>query len=64
MDDLNNEIKRFLSVYSKQNTSETNLEITFGHSLGKYIFDTHVSNKYWKKICDRLERNGEYTVRR
>lgn len=64
MDDLNNEIKRFLSVYSKQNTSESNLEITVGHSLGKYIFDTHVSNKYWKKICDRLERNGEYTVRR
>ncbi len=64
MEHLNNELKRFLSIYSKRNTNESNLEISIGNSLGKYIFDTNVSNKYWKKICNKLEGNGEYTVRR
>ena len=63
METLSNEIKRYLSIYSK-NTGENNLEISIGNSLGKYIFDTNVSNKYWKKIRNIIEDRGEYTVQK
>ena len=46
MDTLSCEIKRFLSLYNK-NTTDNNLEISIDIT-GKYIFDTNVSNKYWK----------------
>ena len=63
MDTLSNEIKRYLSIYSK-NTVETSLDISIGHSLGKYIFDTHVSNKYWKRVYDTIEERHEYNSRK
>ncbi len=63
MDTLSNEIKRYLSIYSK-NTVETSLDISIGNSLGKYIFDTNVSNKYWKKIHNLIEERGEFMVKK
>ena len=46
METLSDEIKKFLSLYSKMNTNENSMEISVGNSLGKYIFDTNVSNHH------------------
>lgn len=62
MDTLSGEIKRYQSMYAKNNNY--NFEITIGNSLGKYIFDTHVSNKYWMGIQQKLEGGGDYKARR
>jgi len=64
MDALSSEIKRYLSIYNKNTTTDNNLEISFGKSLGKYIFDTNVSNKYWKKVYNMLEKKGDFTLRK
>ena len=62
MDTLSGEIKRYQSVYTKN--TNYNFEITIGNSLGKYIFDTHVSNKYWMGIQRKLEHAGDYKAQR
>ena len=64
METLSDEIKKFLSLYSKMNTNENSMEISVGNSLGKYIFDTNVSNKYWKKVYNMLEEKGDYNIRK
>lgn len=64
MDTLSSELKRYLSIYNKTTTNENSLEISIGKSLGKYIFDTNVSNKYWKKIYNLLGNKGEFSVRK
>ena len=64
METLSDEIKKFLSLYSKMNTNENSMEISVGNSLGKYIFDTNVSNKYWKGIQKRIESANDYTIKK
>ena len=64
MDTLSSEIKRYLSIYNKSTINDNSLEISIGKSLGKYIFDTNVSNKYWKKIYNLLGNKGEFSARK
>tara|TARA_B100000035_G_C20910572_1_gene513774 strand:- start:116 stop:745 length:630 start_codon:yes stop_codon:yes gene_type:complete len=63
MDDLIGELKKYLSTYSKH-IDNYNLEISIGNSLGKYIFDTNVSNKYWKNIKQKIETSHDYSRRK
>ena len=56
MDNLSQEIKKYLSLYSKKMDS-VNMEIVFGYSLGKYIFDTNVLNRHWNQIIKKLSKS-------
>jgi len=60
MDSLIGELKKYMSTYSKH-IDDYNLEISVGNSLGKYIFDTDVSNKYWKSIKNSIIESGEFS---
>ena len=63
MDNLSQEIKKYLSLYSKKMDS-VNMEIVFGYSLGKYIFDTNVLNRHWNQIIKKLSNNKDFSHRK